>query len=54
MTDKSKVLKKIDEDMQKEFNKLWHSYHAKYKIPYNYDERDLIFNSIALIFLEDL
>ena len=48
-----KKLSKIFEKEQDEFNKLWHSYHAKYKIPYSYDERDRIFHSIVLIFKED-
>ena len=32
--------------------RLWHSYHAKYKIPYNHDEAQRMFNSLLMIFKE--
>lgn len=44
---------KIFDKERKEFYRLWHSYHAKHKIPYSYNERDKMFNSIVLIFRED-
>jgi len=36
----------------KEFLRLWHSYHAKYKIPYTHDDRDDFFLKLTLIFDE--
>jgi 2-oxo-4-hydroxy-4-carboxy--5-ureidoimidazoline (OHCU) decarboxylase len=56
MTNKRKKIKKLCPILSEEkdkFDRLWHAYHNKYKIPYLYRERDAIFNSIALIFLED-
>ncbi len=35
-----------------EFLRLWHSYHAKYQIPYSHDEADRFFQSLLLIFKE--
>jgi hypothetical protein len=48
-----KKLPKILDREKHEFNRVWHTYHAKHRIPYDYDERDRIFESIALIFLEE-
>lgn len=49
---KEKVQGILDKERQA-FYRLWHTYHAKYKMPYNHDEKEKIFNSIAEIFLED-
>ena len=37
---------------RKEFLRLWHAYHAKYKIPYTHDDRDDFFLKLTLIFRE--
>ena len=49
----TKPKKRIFDDERKAFKRLWHSYHAKYKIPYSYDEAERVFNSIVEIFRED-
>lgn len=49
----SEKLKPILWEEREKFNEIWTSYHAKYNIPYSYDERDAIFESIAFIFTED-
>ena len=36
-----------------EFDRVWHGYHAKYKIPYSYDDSERFFNSMVLIFREE-
>ncbi len=46
-------LQPIFETERQAFKKLWHSYHAKHKISYSYDEAEKIFNSIVLIFREE-
>jgi hypothetical protein len=42
----------LDNERHK-FYQLWHTYHAKLKIPYSHDEKEKFFNSVAEIFLED-
>lgn len=49
-----KIFEREQEEFKEEFNRLWHSYHAKYKIPYSYDERNNIFEKLLLIFTEDI
>ena len=35
------------------FCRLWHTYHAKYRIPYSHEEKEEFFNSLVEIFRED-
>ena len=44
---------KIFDIERKKFERLWHSYHAKNKIAYSFDEREGFFNSMLEIFKED-
>ena len=48
----NKKLPKIFAKEKKAFDRLWHSYHAKYKIPYSYDEANDFFIKLTLIFKE--
>ena len=51
--DKQKLQPILERERQA-FYSLWHSYHAKNKIPYNHAEKEMFFNSVALIFREDV
>ena len=46
------MLPQIFNKERKEFERIWHSYHAKYQIPYSHDERETFFNSLVEIFKE--
>ena len=48
----NKKLEPIFEKERQAFYRLWHSYHAKYKIPYSHEEKEKMFNSIVEIFKE--
>ena len=44
---------KIFHAEEKEFLRLWHAYHAKYKIPYSHDEAKDFFLKLTVIFAEE-
>lgn len=46
------VKKQIFETQRKAFLKLWHTYHAKFKIPYSHDDANDFFDKLTLIFKE--
>ena len=45
------IMTKIFDKERHAFYYLWHSYHAKYKIPYSHDEKERFFNSLLEIFM---
>ena len=49
----NKLKPRIFDKERKKFKRLWHSYHAKHKIPYSHDEAEDFFLQLTLIFCED-
>ena len=45
-------MKPIFSKEREEFLKLWHAYHCKYQIPYNYDDAKDFFLKLTVIFRE--
>ena len=50
---KGEPMKRIFHKERKEFLRLWHTYHAKYKIPYGHDEAEDFFLNLTVIFREE-
>ena len=47
------VMEKIFQKEEKEFLKLWHAYHAKYKMPYSHDDAKDFFLKLTVVFKEE-
>ena len=47
---KSDKLPRIFEKERLAFLRLWHGYHARYKIPYSHDEAQYMFEKLLEIF----
>jgi len=48
-----KKLPEIFSKEKKEFLNIWHTYHAKYGIPYSHDDSEDFFLKLTVIFKEE-